>query len=137
MIHTAGGAVLLVTPLLGVLFAWLCPRARLPLLLLALLTLAGVATQAWLGTLLLLDGPAGELLRFMPAGGGRGDEALPCGAPRPSCDARADRVTRHGIAPRTSRCHRSPVRLRSFRGVGRGAAGTGLTSTSDPGAPRW
>jgi uncharacterized membrane protein len=68
MIHTAGGAVLLVTPLLGVLFAWLCPRARLPLLLLALLTLAGVATQAWLGTLLLLDGPAGELLRFMPAG---------------------------------------------------------------------
>ena len=60
-----GGAIVVLPVLLAALARW-APKRRLPLALVAALLLAAIGVQAWLGTLMLLDTPAGSTVRFNP-----------------------------------------------------------------------
>jgi uncharacterized membrane protein len=67
-LHVATGGVIIVTPLLLALVTRVSRRPRVSLTLLALLLLAAIALQAWLGVLLMLDTPRGPVTRFNTAG---------------------------------------------------------------------
>jgi hypothetical protein len=62
--HGVAGAGIVVLPLMLAMFARLAPRARLVLVVLAVLLLAAVAAQIWLGVLLLFDTNVGPVTRF-------------------------------------------------------------------------
>jgi uncharacterized membrane protein len=62
--HVAAGGAIVILPLLLAIFARLAPRARFLLILLALLLLAAVAVQIWLGVLLMFDTNVGPVSGF-------------------------------------------------------------------------
>jgi uncharacterized membrane protein len=78
-VHVATGSVIVVTPLLLALVTRVSRRPRVSLTLLALLLLAAVSLQVWLGVLLMLDTPDGPVTRFNVAG----ETSPPATAPTP------------------------------------------------------
>lgn len=62
--HVGAGSAIIVLPLFLAIFARVAPRAKFILLLLALLLLAAIVAQVWLGVLLMFDTNVGPLTRF-------------------------------------------------------------------------
>lgn len=64
IVHVGGAGVLGFVPLASLLFAWLAPRKRWPLVLLGMLLVATAASQTYVGILLMYDGPRGPAWKF-------------------------------------------------------------------------
>jgi len=80
-LHVATGAVIILTPLLLALVTRVSRRPRVSLTLLALLLLAAVVVQVWLGTLLLLDTSQGPVTRFNTSSEGSPPASAPTTRP--------------------------------------------------------
>jgi uncharacterized membrane protein len=95
MFHVITGVTIVVVPLLLGLVTRVSRRPKVSVTLLALVLLAAVAGQVWLGVLLMLDTPQGSPYRFNAAGDGSGTPASgPATAP-------ATAPATQGIASRT------------------------------------
>jgi hypothetical protein len=60
--HVIAGSAIVILPLLLACFARWAPQRRLPLICLAILLVAAIGLQVWLGVVLLVDGPAGHVV---------------------------------------------------------------------------
>jgi hypothetical protein len=80
-LHVATGAVIILTPLLLALVTRVSRRPRVSLTLLALLLLAAVVVQVWLGTLLWLDTSQGPVTRFNTSSEGSPPASAPTTRP--------------------------------------------------------
>ena len=80
LVHVIAGGAIIAMPLLLALVMRVSRRPKVMLTLLALVLLAAVAAQVWLGVLLMLDTPDGSIYRFNDAGAG-GPATVPATAP--------------------------------------------------------
>jgi hypothetical protein len=60
--HVIAGISIVVLPLILAMLAKWAPQRRLPLTLVAILLVAAIGIQVWLGVLMLFDGPAGHVV---------------------------------------------------------------------------
>jgi uncharacterized membrane protein len=79
--HVVTGVTIVAVPLLLAIVTRVSRRPKVSVTLLALVLLAAVAAQVWLGTLLMLDTEGGSITRFNPADGGGNPASAPAAPP--------------------------------------------------------
>ena len=79
--HVIAGVTIVAVPLLLAIVTRVSRRPKVSVTLLALVLLAAVAAQVWLGVLLMLDTPAGPINRFNSADGTGGPASAPAEPP--------------------------------------------------------